>query len=163
MRELAAAERFGSKLFEGFLSQQGADCKHWRRRYFELTGGQLIAYHEATRVRRAVINLSKARKVLDDKASLLLATPQVGRSRRKSAFARDEEGFMYLDEGFRILFENGEVLDFYAQEVEYKAEWISILQQVVGNVPIVKPWAEAVLQKENETKLMKQKASEQQQ
>ena len=72
-----------------------------------------------------------------------------GGQRRKSAFINEEaEGYMYLEEGFRIWFANGEVIDFRADTREEKREWVNVLQGVVGKVPARKEWAEAVLARE---------------
>lgn len=103
---------------------------------------------------RATINLAKAAKLIDDKSTLTQKeTSAKGGGRRKSAFAEEEEGYMFVEEGFRIRFANGEVIDFYADSSEAKDEWMKVLSQVVGKGPSgsagsVKPWAEAVLRRE---------------
>jgi hypothetical protein len=103
---------------------------------------------------RATINLAKASKIIDDKSSLTQKeTSTKGGGRRKSAFAEEEEGYMFVEEGFRIRFANGEVIDFYADSPERKDEWMKVLTQIVGKGPVgpsgaIKPWAEAVLKRE---------------
>ncbi|KIN00758.1 hypothetical protein OIDMADRAFT_146103 [Oidiodendron maius Zn] len=47
--------------------------------------------------------------------------------RRKSGFAEEEEGYMFVEEGFRIRFNNGEVIDFYADTGADKKGWIKVL------------------------------------
>lgn len=147
------------KPFEGFLSQQGGDCPYWRRRFFRLVGSKLTAYHEATRQPRATINLAKASRLIDDKANLTQKeTSSRGGKRRKSAFADDEEGYMFVEEGFRLRFGNGEVIDFYADNALGKQEWMAALSQVVGkNLPSTsaqaKSWTDVVLQREKSMKL----------
>ena len=59
---------------------------------------------------------------------------------------------MYLEEGFRIWFGNGEVIDFRADTREEKREWVNVLQGVVGKVPARKEWTDAVLQRERSLK-----------
>jgi hypothetical protein len=59
---------------------------------------------------------------------------------------------MYLEEGFRIWFANGEVIDFRADTKEEKREWVNVLQGVVGKVPARKEWADAVLARERAMK-----------
>jgi hypothetical protein len=60
---------------------------------------------------------------------------------------------MYLEEGFRIRFANGEVIDFYADSGITKDQWMKALTQVVGkgatgsSAPI-KGWTEMVLKRE---------------
>ncbi len=55
-----------------------------------------------------------------------------GGKRRRSAFAEDEEGYMFVEEGFRIRFNNGEVIDFYADTAEDKEGWMKVLSDVIG-------------------------------
>ena len=115
--------------------------QHWRRRFFRLQGPRLTAYHEHTHQKRAVVNLAKASRLVDDKTSLV-ANPTTttsssspaksGGGRRKSAFAEEDEGYAYVEEGFRIRFANGETIDFYADSAEEKEGWMGALSQVIG-------------------------------
>ncbi|CAK7264272.1 Bud site selection protein bud4 [Sporothrix epigloea] len=131
IREMKAAEERQSQNWEGHLSQQGGDCPYWRRRYFKLVGTKLTAYHEATRQPRATINLANAKRLIDDRRALTEkeTTGKNGR-RRRSAFAEEEEGYMFVEEGFRIRFNNGEVIDFYADTAEDKEGWMKALSEV---------------------------------
>ncbi|KAI5864568.1 DUF1709-domain-containing protein [Durotheca rogersii] len=136
IRELKVAEERLSRNWEGHLSQQGGDCPYWRRRYFKLVGTKLTAYHETTRQPRATINLSNAKRLIDDRRQL--TNPEtLGRNgkRRRSAFAEEEEGYMFVEEGFRIRFNNGEVIDFYADTPEDKDGWMNVLGDVIGRGP----------------------------
>ncbi|KAF2795578.1 DUF1709-domain-containing protein [Melanomma pulvis-pyrius CBS 109.77] len=153
VRELREAEEMKDKTFEGVLSQQGGDCPYWRRRFFRLTGTKLTAYHEATRQPRATINLAKATKLIDDKSALQQpATTKTG-GRRKSAFAEEEEGYMFVEEGFRMRFANGEVIDFYADSAAQKDAWMNVLSECVGkDVAGSKGWTTMVLEKERKEK-----------
>ncbi len=75
------------------------------------------------------------------------ASPKKG-GRRKSAFAEEEEGYMFVEEGFRIRFANGETIDFYADSAAAKDDWMKVLADVVGkdtNKP--KTWTDLVLAK----------------
>ncbi|GJC90880.1 bud site selection protein bud4 [Colletotrichum liriopes] len=133
IRELKAAEERLAKNWEGHLSQQGGDCPYWRRRYFKLIGHKLTAYHEATRQPRATINLANAKRLIDDRRALTeKETTGKGGRRRRSAFAEEEEGYMFVEEGFRIRFNNGETIDFYADTAEDKAGWLQALTDLVG-------------------------------
>ncbi|KAL9102186.1 MAG: hypothetical protein Q9163_002634 [Psora crenata] len=129
IRELKEAEMVGPTKWEGNLSQQGGDCPYWRRRFFTLEGSKFTAYHEVTRQPRATINLAKASKLIDDKSALMRSGKG---NRRKSAFAEDEEGYMFVEEGFRIRFANGETIDFYADSAAEKDGWMKVLAEVVG-------------------------------
>lgn len=154
LREAEARLKEAPKEFEGHLSQQGGDCPYWRRRFFKLVGSKLTAYHETTLQPRATINLAKAAKLIDDKSQLMQKeTSTKGGGRRKSAFAEEEDGYMYLEEGFRIRFANGEVIDFYADSISTKDEWMKALTQVVGKPATgltapIKSWTEMVIKRE---------------
>lgn len=159
VRDIRDAEWHSTLLCEGYLSQQGGDCPFWRRRHFKLVGSKLTAYHANTGQVRATINLSKATQVNDDKESLLVPEVTIGRgenqTRRKSGFAEREEGHLYVAEGFRIRFANGEMIDFYADSHREKAKWISILNTVVQKVPVAKAWCQLVLEKESATEAVR--------
>jgi hypothetical protein len=107
--------------------------QYWRRRYFKLVGMKLTAYHESTRQPRATINLANAKRLIDDRRALTeKETTGKGGRRRRSAFAEEEEGYMFVEEGFRIRFNNGEVIDFYADTAEDKEGWMKVLGEVLG-------------------------------
>ncbi|KAK6822775.1 hypothetical protein PG987_014320 [Apiospora arundinis] len=158
IRELKASEERLSRNWEGHLSQQGGDCPYWRRRYFKLVGTKLTAYHEATRQPRATINLSNAKRIIDDRRALTQPdTTGKGGKRRRSAFAEEEEGYMFVEEGFRVRFNNGEVIDFYADTAEEKDGWMKVLGDVVGREGVDddtmhggsrRKWCELVLKRE---------------
>jgi hypothetical protein len=101
---------------------------------------------------RATINLAKAAKLIDDKSALTQKeTSTKGGGRRKSAFAEEEEGYMFVEEGFRIRFANGEVIDFYADSAAEKDGWMKVLSDVVGKdskAASGKGWTEMVLKRE---------------
>ncbi|OQV09947.1 hypothetical protein CLAIMM_14019 [Cladophialophora immunda] len=152
------AQQANIKEFEGYLSQQGGDCPYWRRRFFKLAGTKLTAFHETTLQPRATINLAKATRLIDDKTALTQReTSTKGGGRRKSGFAEEEEGYMFVEEGFRIRFANGEVIDFYADSTTEKEQWMQALSQVVGkgvqsgSAPI-RGWTEMVLRREKKMK-----------
>ncbi|SPQ22465.1 81712496-6b4c-43ea-85d3-7c29adb12730 [Thermothielavioides terrestris] len=133
IREMKAAEERLARCWEGHLSQQGGDCPYWRRRYFKLVGTKLTAYHEATRQPRATINLANAKRLIDDRRTLVeKETTGKNGQRRRSAFAEEEEGYMFVEEGFRIRFNNGELIDFYADSTADKEGWMKVLGEVIG-------------------------------
>lgn len=176
VREMGRAREVKEVVHESHLSQQGGDCtvssvvvfppahvkanneqQHWRRRFFRLQGPQLTAYHEQTHQKRAVINLAKASRLVDDKR-MLVADPasspsKSSRKRRKSAFAEEDEGYQYVEEGFRIRFSNGETIDFYADSIAEKEAWMEVLAQVIGKPAAADPhkgqrWTDMVLGRE---------------
>ncbi|KAK3333584.1 cell division protein anillin-domain-containing protein [Cercophora scortea] len=160
IREMKAAEERLAHSWEGNLSQQGGDCPYWRRRYFKLVGTKLTAYHEATRQPRATINLANAKRLIDDRQALTEKeiTGKNGK-RRRSAFAEEEDGYMFVEEGFRIRFNNGELIDFYADSTQDKDGWMKVLNEVIGRDSMgssteedgsraKSKWCELVLKKE---------------
>lgn len=137
------------------------NLQYWRRRYFKLVGTRLTAYHEATRQPRATINLANAKRLIDDRRTLTEKETTVkGGKRRKSAFAEEEEGYMFVEEGFRIRFNNGEVIDFYADTADDKDGWMKILSDVIGRADTIDDdsngvrsrakWCEVVLKQEDQ-------------
>lgn len=75
--------------------------------------------------------------------------PAKGKGRRKSAFAEEEEGYMFVEEGFRIRFANGETIDFYAENAAEKDGWMKVLSEVVGkDTTKPKSWTDLVLAKQ---------------
>ncbi|KAI9815568.1 MAG: Bud site selection protein bud4 [Pycnora praestabilis] len=149
LRELKEAEASARRTWEGHLSQQGGDCPYWRRRFFKLDGSKLTAYHEATLQPRATINLAKASKLIDDRSALTKKEVSgKGGSRRKSAFAEEEEGYMFVEEGFRVRFSNGETIDFYADSAAEKNAWMKVLEEVVGKETHKKGWTDMVFARE---------------
>ncbi|KAI1001286.1 hypothetical protein K3495_g6913 [Podosphaera aphanis] len=150
IREMREAEKALSRSWEGHLSQQGGDCPYWRRRYFKLVGSKLTAFHETTRQPRVTINLANACKLIDDRSALIQKeTIGKGGKRRKSGFAEEEEGYMFVEEGFRIRFRNGEVIDFYADTSADKESWMRVLDGCIGKESDTKrAWCSLVLKRE---------------
>ncbi len=96
-------------------------------------GAKLTAYHEATRQPRATINLANAKRLIDDRRALTeKETTGKNGKRRRSGFAEEEDGYMFVEEGFRTRFNNGEVIDFYADSTQDKEGWMKVLSEVVG-------------------------------
>jgi Cell division protein anillin/PH domain len=165
VREMKEVEASLARSWEGHLSQQGGDCpvssniaellitanvvQYWRRRFFRLCGSKLTAYHETTGQPRATINLANAQKLIDDRRALTQKeTTGKGGSRRKSGFAEEEEGYMFVEEGFRIRFANGEVIDFYADSARDKEGWMKVLDQCIGKEVVGRGWCDIVLKRE---------------
>ena len=114
----------------------------------------MTAYHESTRQPRATINLAKAKKLIDDKSALQQPSSTKSGGRRKSGFAEEEEGYMFVEEGFRIRFANGEVIDFYADSREQKEGWMKVLSETVGkDMSGSRGWTDMVLEKERRDKV----------
>jgi len=64
---------------------------------------------------------------------------------------------MFVEEGFRVRFANGETIDFYADSAAEKDGWMRVLSEVVGKeAKATKKWTDLVFAKE---KAMKQRAT----
>lgn len=84
-----------------------------------------------------------------------------GKGRRKSAFAEEEEGYMFVEEGFRVRFANGETIDFYADSAAEKDGWMKVLSEVVGkDTAKPKSWTDLVLAKQRAAALRADKAKQ---
>lgn len=68
---------------------------------------------------------------------------------------------MFVEEGFRIRFNNGEVIDFYADTAADKEGWMKVLNEVIGrgDMPMDEEsgrprsrakWCELVLKREEQ-------------
>lgn len=58
---------------------------------------------------------------------------------------------MFVEEGFRIRFANGEVIDFYADSAAEKESWMKVLNDTVGKGAgsgSAKAWTDMVLKRE---------------
>lgn len=55
---------------------------------------------------------------------------------------------MFVEEGFRIRFANGEVIDFYADCAKDKEGWMKVLDQCVGKESTGKGWCDVVFRRE---------------
>jgi hypothetical protein len=57
---------------------------------------------------------------------------------------------MFVEEGFRIRFANGEVIDFYADTAKDKEGWMKVLDQCIGTTgeSAIPGWCELVLKGE---------------
>lgn len=59
---------------------------------------------------------------------------------------------MFVEEGFRIRFANGEVIDFYADTGRDKEEWMKVLDQCIGTNSqgrdSTTSWCDLILKKE---------------
>ena len=55
---------------------------------------------------------------------------------------------MFVEEGFRIRFANGEVIDFYADCARDKEGWMKVLDQCIGKEAVGKRWCDIVLKHE---------------
>ncbi|ODQ80574.1 hypothetical protein BABINDRAFT_160836 [Babjeviella inositovora NRRL Y-12698] len=106
---------------EGYLYQEGGDCDSWKRRYFKLSGTELIALNEKSKKPRAKINLQKALDVV-----------WVGKANVDTTTVRNFSDMLLVDNCFKLKFNNGEVIDFGADNPEEWREWTGVLEKIVS-------------------------------
>ncbi|KAF8439275.1 hypothetical protein L210DRAFT_3672594 [Boletus edulis BED1] len=114
--------------FEGTLTQNGGDCKTWRRRMFRVTGANLIAFNDVTKKAMATINLKKAIAVEDTQDAQLAALSPDGRCRD------DYHSLIAVERSFRLVFSEQDIL-FFADSDDEKAKWLEVLCALVGHIP----------------------------
>lgn len=106
--------------------------------------------------------MANAAKLIDDRRTLTQKeTTGKGGKRRKSGFAEEEEGYMFVEEGFRIRFSNGEVIDFYADNTADKEGWIKNLEQCIGREgdSTKRGWCDMVLKREESVRRAQQSST----
>jgi hypothetical protein len=61
---------------------------------------------------------------------------------------------MFVEEGFRIRFNNGEVIDFYADTASDKEDWMKVLDACIGKESdgLKAGWCNLVLKREESLK-----------
>ncbi|KAL1919242.1 uncharacterized protein VTP21DRAFT_1934 [Calcarisporiella thermophila] len=174
----------------GYMTQMGGDLKYWRRRYYRLVGARLLAYHEATLLPRAGIDVSQAVSVItgatansapahetepDAAADYTTGRPvsvqfaaalpplppgqkhrsiMVTSSSTLSSFTSstassttslrskqfDDVEELPVAHSFRLVFANGERIDFYLDDDAERDRWLEVLDAIVGHVPHWPEW-----------------------
>lgn len=126
-----ARDRMGIK-HDGFMFQEGGDCMLRRRRFFKLEGSDLIAHDESTRKPRAKLNLKKVSEVIYIQDGV------------KSS--RNFSDSLLLNDSFRLLFCDGETVDFVAENREEKKVWVTAIQDAVRCSAFVhQPWVKLMV------------------
>ncbi|KZV84174.1 hypothetical protein EXIGLDRAFT_655387 [Exidia glandulosa HHB12029] len=126
--------------FEGTLTQNGGDCSSWRRRQFRVVGGTLVAYNDVTKKITTKIDLKHAVAVQDDDNDAATLS-----RRRDSA-----DALFQVERSFRVKFDTGEDICFFADSEEEKEQWLEVLKALVGHIPPNPLWAELVWQRQQE-------------
>ncbi|KAL9938679.1 hypothetical protein V8E36_002398 [Tilletia maclaganii] len=142
---------------KGTLTQNGGDCSSWRRRPIQAQGSSLICFNEVTKRPIVKIDLSKAVEIEDnfDPVDATLVSPggtsggpgkrmQRTMSTYSTAAYEDLDENYHVERSFRITFQNGERISFFADTDEEKDKWLTALRDVVGKPSAVAPlWAHA--------------------
>lgn len=108
------------------------DLQSWRRRRMRIVGGTLEATSDVTSKITARIDLSKMVAVIDNDdptqssssssstASNINGNSNNSRENRKSL---DDDRPMSVERSFRLIFEDGDEIQFYADGDEEKSDW----------------------------------------
>jgi hypothetical protein len=127
----------------------------WRRRQFRLIGARLVAYNTITKGPVAVIDFGRAEFLEDSQDGLSSsrnspvlertgATTDRNASRRTLSMDDDKEPYR-VERSFKVIFEDGDEISFFADSDEEKAEWMDEFREMIGNVPPRFPWAEVAI------------------
>lgn len=150
---LEKAERYDRILYEGVLTQQGADCPTWRRRQMRLQGSRLIAFNEITHKPHAIIQISQAVALEDpddqvdvegtpsvkDGASTKSTTTTTTTTRplrqiqhkRTLSLEDDDDPYSIRPHSFKVLFEDDSLISFFADTAPEKTRWIRMLKPLI--------------------------------
>jgi hypothetical protein len=118
--------------FEGFLFQYGGDCELWKRRFFTVCGTNMVAHTEDTKKPRAQVNLLKVVDVLHN-------------GKKKVQNQRNATDDILMNDGFKLKFKNGEIINFNAETKELKRQWIEVLERIVELNKFHQPWVKKLV------------------
>ncbi|AOA63552.1 Bud site selection protein 4 [Komagataella phaffii CBS 7435] len=126
---------------EGFLYQEGGDSPIWTRRFFKLEGSDLIAHTETSKKPRARINL---RRVTD------ISYPgkvYEGAESEKRVFSDS----LVLNDGFKLVFIDGEVIYFGADSKAERDIWVDKLEFALARHRFgLQPWVKLMSQQSHD-------------
>ncbi|BGP12856.1 hypothetical protein JCM10213_005229 [Rhodosporidiobolus nylandii] len=123
---LELADWAGKITHESVLTQLGGDCSIWRRRVVKLRGSTLVPYSEVTKRSHVEINLALVASIAD------LNTPSMPTPGSRASRFDEDEDVGRMENSFRLVFKDGNSIDFFADDAEAKAKWIEVLNQVIG-------------------------------
>ncbi|ODV93887.1 hypothetical protein PACTADRAFT_51634 [Pachysolen tannophilus NRRL Y-2460] len=137
---------------EGYLFQEGGDCAYFKRRFFKLQGSTFIAHNDVTLKTRARINLTKVVDLIylgkEEQGEIIKKNPK--EKILKNSNSRNISDSLLLNEGFRMKFANGEIIDFGAQNQIERLEWIKVLEEVINRNHFARqPWVKTLSSKMN--------------
>lgn len=157
--EALNAKRFHQTDWQsGYLSQLGGNTKVLKRRYFTLTGGSLVAYsnHEVGRSLLYKIPLTRARQLICDNTIIAesststndaISTSSLLQQLDSMVISQDEEeeggpstSKYDVENGFQIVFDNGESIQFSCETIEERSRWIAVLEVIICKLPKLPEW-----------------------
>lgn len=137
--ELQRASQFRDPRTQGNLTQQGGDCNYWRRRWFTLEGDSLTGHTEEGHKVRNIINMGNVRQIIEmDKVQ------------------DEEDPCINAERAFRLVFKDGEKVNFYADSVEEKNMWVqNIGLSMVHCCGKIRNWVDMVFHNQEEEEKVK--------
>ncbi|KAF8308284.1 hypothetical protein DL93DRAFT_2171244 [Clavulina sp. PMI_390] len=134
---------------EGVLTQNGGDCKSWRRRQFRVIGAKLVAFNDVTKKATATIELKRVVAVCDDNEPDAGSTSATVRRRARDSY----DAVFKVERSFRLVFADEEEIEFFADTDAEKAKWLQIFRALMGRIPPNPLWAELVWQRQQDLAL----------
>ncbi|GAA6035154.1 hypothetical protein JCM8097_006392 [Rhodosporidiobolus ruineniae] len=121
---------WGTKItHESPLTQLGGDCTVWRRRQIKLRGSTLVLYSEVTKKSHVEINLALVASIADLNVPSM---PTPGSATSRTDYPEDDDPLSRMEHSFRLVFKDGNRIDFYADNADVKRVWLEKLNEVVG-------------------------------
>lgn len=133
----------GEPQMSGILTQQGGDCRTWRRRPVQAQGTFLICFNDVTKRPIVKIDLSKAKSIDENwdpyDPALVKHDGQLEGGRmvskqcmvkRFNANEEPDESY-HVPNSFRLTFADGEVISFFADTEEERKQWITVMQEMI--------------------------------
>ncbi|CAO1631455.1 unnamed protein product [Parajaminaea phylloscopi] len=145
----------GEPQLSGTLTQQGGDCRTWRRRPVKAQGVFLICFNDVTKRPTVKIDLSKARSIdenwdpydpaLTKHDGRLEGGKMVSRQSMMNRFNADEEPdeSYHVPNSFRLTFADGEVISFFTDTEEERKQWVAVMKSMMQSKRPPNPmWAQ---------------------
>lgn len=145
----------GEPRLSGILTQQGGDCRTWRRRPVKAQGTSLICFNDVTKRPIVKIDLSKAKSIdenwdpydpsLIKNDKTVEGGKMVSRESMVNKFNADEEPdeSYHVPNSFRITFADGEVISFFADTDQERKQWVSAMKEMIDSKrPPIAMWAQ---------------------
>lgn len=116
---------------EGFMYQEGGDLETWTRRYYKLDGFDLLAFSDLNGKLKSKINLKKIHGIVSGSATT----------------SRKFSDSLKLNNGFKIVFSNEEMIEFGCDSKQQMDQWLVILNQLIALNNFQKqPWLKLMVQ-----------------
>lgn len=143
---------------EGYMYQEGGDIDVWTRRYFKLKGYDLYAHNVDTMKLKAKINLRKVvyidypgKKFVDDielDSKVQGSSSSITSDTAKVSSQRIISETLILNDGFKLMFANGETIDFGCDSKQERTVWVTLIEDIITkNNFRCQPWVKLMSKK----------------